>query len=257
MANKSVITYVQPKDRFLMVGKTIVAKFPPDVIGIYCKIINLSGGTSLTVSFIAKKIEVSEKKVRRVIVMLEDEGYVVRTPMKDEHGSFIGWNYCVYAEPVAKDKRSHAGRRSDLPENGLDRNRTCPKTVKTENGKENIIIDTDNIYHNNIENLDNINKKPTDVGKKSVVSDSLFPEPKTDDDLFVDYMKEHYPYIMKMDKPLTRQEAKKLKDLYGEDVVLDVFTAMNNHKRLLRDYRSAYQTANNWCTRRIQNRTDK
>ena len=55
-----------------------------------------------------------------------------------------------------------------------------------------------------------------------------------------------------MDKPLTQEQAKKLKEDYGEEIVLDVFTAMNNHKRLLRDYRSAYQTAINWCQRRIQ-----
>lgn len=256
MANKSVITYFAPKDKFLMVGKAIVSKFSADVIGIYCKIINLSGGMSLTISFISKKIQVSEKKVRKVIVLLEDEGYVVRTPLKDDHGSFIGWNYCVFADPVSKEKRSHAGRKLDLTETGLDRNRTSPKTDKSENGKENILSDID-ISSNINENYLDKDKKPTYVGKKSVVSDSLFPEQKTDDDLYMEYMLENYPYIMKMDKPLTRHEAKKLKDVYGEDIVLEVFTAMNNHKRLLRDYRSAYLTANTWCTRRIQNTGNK
>lgn len=93
------------------------------------------------------------------------------------------------------------------------------------------------VKNNNIYN----NKKSTTVDKKVGV-----------DLAFLNYMKEHYPYIMKMDKPLTQEQAKKLKEDYGEEIVLDVFTAMNNHKRLLRDYRSAYQTAINWCQRRIQ-----
>lgn len=251
MASKSVITYIPPKERFVLVSNSIVDGFEPDVIGVYCKIIKLSSGKSLSIDFIAKKIGVNEKKVRRIIVRLEDAGYVVRTLLKGERGTIIGWDYKVYSEPVPEAKRSHAGKANN-DSHRVTQNPPRRSTVKTENGKDDIIIDN-TISNNNNKTYIEDNKKPTDVGKKSVVDDSLFPEQKSDDELFDEYMRANYPYIMKMDKPLTRQEAKKLKELYGEEIVLDVFNAMNNHKRLLRDYRSAYQTANNWCTRRIQN----
>lgn len=90
--------------------------------------------------------------------------------------------------------------------------------------------------------IDNKNKKSTNVDKKDEAEEQ-----------FLIYMKEHYPYIMRMDKPMTRKEASKLKELYGEEIVTDVFDAMNNCRQLIKKYRSAYQTANNWCTRRIQN----
>ena len=56
---------------------------------------------------------------------------------------------------------------------------------------------------------------------------------------------------MKMDKPLTLKQAKKLKEEYGEEIVLDVFGAMDNKRDLVKSYRSAYQTADNWCKRRL------
>lgn len=99
------------------------------------------------------------------------------------------------------------------------------------------------VKNTNIDNKYINNKKSTNVDKK--VSGDL---------AYLNYMKEHYPYVMKMDKPLTQEQAKKLKVDYGEEVVLDVLEAMNNHKRLLRDYRSAYKTAINWCERRAVDR---
>ena len=136
-----MLTYRPPKERFLMVGNKIISNFDPEVIGIYCKMIMLSGGKTLSISFIAEKIKVSIKKVRKVIVLLEEEGYVVREPIKDERGSYKGWNYFVFAEPVAKEKRSHAGKSTDLNDSGLDQNRTSPLTDKSKTGKDNINID--------------------------------------------------------------------------------------------------------------------
>ena len=63
-------------------------------------------------------------------------------------------------------------------------------------------------------------------------------------------MKANYPFIMRMDQPLTREQAGALKTDYGEEIVLEVFEAMNNYKPLLKNNRSAYKTARNWCERR-------
>jgi len=63
-------------------------------------------------------------------------------------------------------------------------------------------------------------------------------------------MKEHYPYLMRMDIPLTREQAGKLKKTYGEEAILQIFDDMNNYKPLLKNNRDAYKTALNWCRRR-------
>ena len=91
----------------------------------------------------------------------------------------------------------------------------------------------------------NIDKKSTNVDKKEGA-----------DLVFETYMKEHYPYLMKMDKPLTRQQAIQLKDDFGEEIVLEVFSDMDNHKPLLKKYRDAYKTARNWCSRRMPERKE-
>lgn len=252
--NQSRVRYNPPQERYVRVSNSIVDMCSPDVIGIYCKLIKISYGKTLSIDIIAKRINVSEKKVRKVIVELEEAGYVVREPIKNEQNKMCGWDYQIYADPVPEEERSHAGKKKQekqIPV--LPILRQDGKPDKTENGQDNIIID--NSISNNInKDLDNNNKKSTNVDEKKEFSISLFPNQKTDDDVYNDYMKENYPYIMKMDKPLTRAEAKKLKELYGEDIVVDVFNAMNNCKQLVKKYRSAYHTANNWCTRRIQNK---
>ena len=241
MANKSFITYIAPKNKFIMVSNSVVQKYDADVVGVYCKIVELSAGKSLSIDFIAKHINVNEKKVRRIVVLLEDEGYIVRELLKDEKNRICGWNYCLYAEPVPKDKRSHAGKKNETEKEEfpvLPKNRQDGKSTKTENGQDNITIDND--IHSNNKDFDNDkDKKSTDVDKK-------------ESDFYV-FMKAHYPYLMKMDKPLNLQQAKRLKESYGEDVVLEVFEAMDNYKPLLKNYRDAYKTALKWCERRFLN----
>jgi hypothetical protein len=192
--------------------------------------------------------------MRKTIVFLEQEGYIVRTPIRDENGRMSGWNYGLFAEPVDKDKRTRAGlKNEETPSSGVSRVMGSPCygfSDNTEKGEDNIIIDND-IYNNIIDIDKDIDKKPTNVGKKASADLSLFPEQSEADRTFEEYMKNKYPYIMKMDKPLTLKQAKKLKEEYGEDIVLDVFGAMDNKRDLVKSYRSAYQTADNWCKRRL------
>ena len=64
---------------------------------------------------------------------------------------------------------------------------------------------------------------------------------------FVIKMKERFPRIMKLDKPLTLEQAKKLKDKYDTDLLAKVMTDMENWKPLLKKSVSAYMTINKWC----------
>lgn len=252
MAIESNIHYTPPKDRFVKVSNEIVENFTAETIGIYCKIIKLSYCKTLSIDVIAKRIKISDKKVRKIIVELEEAGYVVRTAIRDDKNRMRGWNYNVFAEPVPEEERSHAGKKTAFPV--LPNFRQDGKPDKTENGQDNIIID--NTISNNIEKtFDNNKKKSTYVDKNFDGSLPLFTDKSDEEVKYEAFMVSNYPYIMKMDKPLTISEAKKLKELYGDEVVYEVLSAMNNHKQLNKKYRSAYQTANNWCTRRIQNNT--
>lgn len=250
----SRITYHEPKDKFKKINMDVIMRYEPIVVGIYCKLVTMSSGKSLSVDFLSKKLNISKERMRKTIVFLEQEGYIVRTPIRDENGRMSGWNYGLYAEPVDSDKRSKAGLKKDgTPSSGVSRVMGSPCygfSDNTEKGEDNIIIDND-IYNNNIDIDKDIDKKPTNVGKKASADLSLFPEQSEADRTFEEYMKNKYPYIMKMDKPLTLKQAKKLKEEYGEDIVLDVFGAMDNKRDLVKSYRSAYQTADNWCKRRL------
>lgn len=240
MANKSLVTYIPPKTRFVQVSNSVVEKYAPEVVGIYCKIVRISQGKSLTLDFIAKSIGIKENKVRRVIVFLEDEGYVVREHLRDNKGHYGAWNYKIYSEPVDENERSHAGRKgvSDI---ALPTEKpTSRETYMKENGKDNniSISNKDIPYSYKEKPYNNKQEKSTNVDTNVC-------------DEFTLYMRQHYPYIMKMDKPLTQSQATKLKEEYGEETVLKIFDAMDNYKQLLKKYRDAYKTADNWCKREM------
>ena len=99
--SKGRLTYIAPKEQFVMVSNEVITKFDPFVVGIYCKLVKLSSGKSLDMEFISKKIEVSQKRLRKVIVFLEEKGYITREPIKNTEGKFSGWNYQLFAEPVS------------------------------------------------------------------------------------------------------------------------------------------------------------
>lgn len=253
MANKSYITYIAPNEKFVRVSNKVVDNFDADVVGVYCKIVKLSAGKSLSIDFISKHINVSDRKVRRIVVLLENEGYIVRKPIRDDRGYMCGWNYCLFAEPVPKSQRSHAGKKVENDASVLPIFRQDGKSDKTENVQDNnIIIDNDISYNKDI--IYNKNKKSTNVDKKVCVDQPLFQEPDELEMKYQAYMREHYPHIMKMEEPMTLKQAKQLKEQFGDEMVMDVFNGMENDILLLKKYRSAYRTAMNWCKRRNQNR---
>ena len=244
--NNSRLTYIAPKEQFVMVSNEIITKFDPFVIGVYCKLIKLSSGKSLDMEFISKKIDVSQKRLRKVIVFLEDNGYITRMPLKTEDGKFSGWNYQLYAEPVSNKLKTHAGKAKET-ENGLDQKRTSPQTDKSKNGKDNIISNNDIIYNIDEEFKDKEDKESTVVDKKPTEL-SLFGQSE-EEQKFIAYMRENFPRIMKMQKPLTLEEAKQLKKDYGEDLLYQIMQDADNYKPLLKNYVSANLVLRKWCSK--------
>lgn len=238
MANKSFITYIAPKDKFVMVSNSIVEKYDAEVVGVYCKMVKLSSGKSLSIDFISKRIKVNDKKVRRIVVLLESEGYIVREPLRDERGYMSGWNYRLYAEPVPVSKRSHAGKKpnddsSVLPKIGQD-----GKSDKTENGQDNILSNTEVLSNNN---------QNSDLDNKKVLSDDNTKNTPSNE--FEKKMRERFPRIMRMEQPLTLEQAKKLKERYDADMLLEIMEQMENWRPLIKKNISAYKTIINWCDR--------
>ena len=243
MANKNYITYYPPKDRFVMVSNIIVEKYDAEVIGVYCKIVKLSSGKSLSIDFISKRIKVNDKKLRRIVVLLESEGYIVREPIRDEKGYMRGWNYRLYAEPVPLSERSHAGKKMNDDQSVLPKIGQDGKSVKTENGQDNIL---DNNELSNNKNLDyNKRKVLSEESTKSTRKKELTEEEKE----YQEKMREKFPRIMKMEQPLTLEQARKLKEKYSSDMLKQIMYEMENWKPLLKKSVSAYRTIINWCNR--------
>lgn len=66
------------------------------------------------------------------------------------------------------------------------------------------------------------------------------------EDDFICYMKEHYPYIARMEKPLLLSEYHDLCQKFGKSIVDSCIANLNNYKNI-KNYRSAKATLNNWC----------
>jgi hypothetical protein len=237
MANKSRLTYIQPKSNFEMIPASIIQRYDIETAGIYCKLVRLSSGKSLAINFLSKTIGINERRMRKVIVKLEEDGYVTRKPLHDEKGKIYAWDYQLFAEPVKKEKRTQAGKPT------LHENHQGGEPTKVENG-EGIISNKDIIY-NNTDNNCTINspvyKEETDIGSAELA------HAPSDEDVFVEKMKKRFPRIMKMEQPLTLKQAKDVKERFGSDLVQKILNEMENWKKLLKNNVSAYMTIIAWC----------
>lgn len=87
----------------------------------------------------------------------------------------------------------------------------------------------------------------SDESTKSTRKKELTEEEKE----YQEKMREKFPRIMKMEQPLTLEEARKLKEKYNSDMLKQIMHEMENWKPLLKKSVSAYMTIINWCNREI------
>ena len=243
MANKSYLTYRVPRGNFEMIPARVIENFDIELVGIYCKLVRISSGKTLRLDWMAKKMGVGDKKMRKAIVTLEEAGYIIREAMRDDKGHISGWHYQLFSEPVAKDKRSCAGKKKDDSDNP-----NLTKTNQVGNGKVDIISNNDISYNNNTDNStinSPVNNKDADIGSKE-------PAPKSNEDIYTERMKERYPRIMRMEQPLTLEQAKKLKERFDSDLIAKVLEDMENWKPLLKTKVSAYKTLSTWCQKELE-----
>lgn len=240
--NKSRLTYIRPKNNFEMISASIIEKFDVETVGIYCKMVRLSLGKSICISFLSKTIGINERRMRKVIVGLEEEGYITRKPLHDERGKIYAWNYELYAEPIKKDKRTQAGKPT------LHENHQGGKPTKMENGQG--IISNNDIIYNNTDNNSNIN---IPVNKEDIecVPEGTTHAPSDEETKYIEGMRKQFPRIMRMEQPLTLEQAKKLKEKFDGDLLRKVMHDMENWKPLIKKNVSAYQTIRKWCEMEI------
>ena len=174
-----------------------------------------------SLKYLQSWLNVSQPTVIRALKELQEKGYIQKI---EEVKNKV--RYCYYR---AFDVETLEGGTKESLEGGT-------KEILVGGTKES--LDNNNNINNNRKTLSNDNVKSEEELR------------------FESYMKQHYPYLMKMDKPLKQQQARKLKNDYTEEVVLEVFEAMDNCKQLLKKYRDAYKTAKNWCERRLPERKE-
>lgn len=230
-----VLTYVEPKERFKKINLDIILKYEPFVVGIYCKIAAISSGKTLKIDWLVKKMGVSKERLRKAIIFLEEKGFVQRQAMRDEKGHISGWNYIINSEPVREKDRTHIGK-SSLSKTQPMENPTYGKPTTLETDRYNN-IDNINSTINSPLNKDNIEKTSKDAKKQL----------SEEEQRFLDGMNKRFPRIMKMDKPLTLEQAKKLKEKFDSDLIYDIMGRMENWKPLIKKNVSAYQTIVKWC----------
>lgn len=115
------ITVVEATSRFKKVDISLIENENIDclTLGIYTKLIVLGKKWNLNVKGLRSHLGLSDEKVRKAISILEQEGYIVRTPFRNEKGQLLGWNYSIYPTPVNEDERSKAGKGNEKPKEEL------------------------------------------------------------------------------------------------------------------------------------------
>ena len=127
------ITIIEPISRFKKVDISLIENERIDctTLGVYTKLIVLGKKWNLNVRGLRKHLGLSDEKVRKSLSLLEQEGYIVRTPCRNEKGQLVGWDYAIYPTPVSEDERSKAGAGKDAPNSDLP---STPKSAHSDIG---------------------------------------------------------------------------------------------------------------------------
>lgn len=160
------ITIFEPISRFKKVDISLIENENIDctTLGVYTKLIVLGKKWNLNVKGLRKHLGLSDEKVRKALSMLEQEGYIVRTPYRNEKGQLVGWNYTIYPTPVNEDDRSQAGLSKDNPQLQIP---TTPISDHSDNG---------GLINNRLNQHIDLNNNKEERDKSLSKKDELFEE---------------------------------------------------------------------------------
>ena len=92
----------------------------------------------------------------------------------------------------------------------------------------------------NVNDNNNDNKESTNVDKKE-------RPPKSDYERFNEWLKEHTPNVLKLQRQITEEEFLKFKKKYSYDQIVDILQSMENYKDAPKKYTSVYLTFLKWA----------
>ena len=166
------ITIIESVSRFKKVDISLIENERIDctTLGVYTKLIVLGKKWNLNVRGLRKHLGLSDEKVRKSLSLLEQEGYIVRTPCRNEKGQLVGWDYAIYPTPVSEDERSKAGAGKETP------NSDIPSTPKSAHSDKGGLI---NNRINGIIDLNNREKESIDKSIPKKEENDLFPKSQT------------------------------------------------------------------------------
>ena len=153
------ITIIEPVSRFKKVDISLIENERIDctTLGVYTKLIVLGKKWNLNVRGLRKHLGLSDEKVRKSLSLLEQEGYIVRTPCRNEKGQLVGWDYAIYPTPVSEDERSKAGAGKDTPNSDLP---STPKSAQSDIG---------GLINNRIKETIDLNNREKETISKDIV----------------------------------------------------------------------------------------
>ena len=153
------ITIIEPISRFKKVDISLIENERIDctTLGVYTKLIVLGKKWNLNVRGLRKHLGLSDEKVRKSLSLLEQEGYIVRTPCRNEKGQLVGWDYAIYPTPVSEDERSKAGAGKDAPNSDLP---STPKSAHSDIG---------GLINNRIKETIDLNNRDKETISKDIV----------------------------------------------------------------------------------------
>ena len=159
------ITIIEPVSRFKKVDISLIENERIDctTLGVYTKLIVLGKKWNLNVRGLRKHLGLSDEKVRKSLSLLEQEGYIVRTPCRNEKGQLVGWDYAIYPTPVSEDERSKAGAGKDNPNSDLP---STPKSAHSDIG---------GLINNRIKETIDLNNREKETISKDIVKKEEAP----------------------------------------------------------------------------------
>lgn len=192
---------------------------------VYCYMSAKPEGWDFVLAPMAKELGYSVETLRKYIAELVESGWIIKGEQgyDKETGKFSNVDYTIKNSPSPCRKK--------------------PVSVKTRDGKNHTQDINSSI--NTPLNKDDIEKKciskDTHQKNKIIISE--------EEKAFIEKMRERFPRIMRMEKPLTLEQAKKLKERYDTDMLYEMMQRIENWKPLIKNNVSAYQTIINWCDR--------
>ena len=159
------ITIIESVSRFKKVDISLIENERIDctTLGVYTKLIVLGKKWNLNVRGLRKHLGLSDEKVRKSLSLLEQEGYIVRTPCRNEKGQLVGWDYAIYPTPVSEDERSKAGAGKDIPTSDLP---STPKSAHSDIG---------GLINNRIKETIDLNNREKETISKDIVKKEEAP----------------------------------------------------------------------------------